>query len=105
MRNVISNDCDLNDIEFEEQLRIISEMSVGISGRTLRKIPILAHAFYTDHNFEGARDAIPLPEFMEAMRRAVLKYTLDSRHIKQTIENGCAKENLNWIKLLEETNL
>lgn len=78
---------DLSDSEFEEQLQTLSVASVGISGRTLRKIPILAHAFYTDHTFEEKRQGIPLSVFIEAMRKAISKYALDSRHIKSPKDN------------------
>lgn len=81
-RQVVSTDDSLTEDAFEVQLKVLSELSVGISGRTLRKIPILAHAFYTDHSFEGGSRAIPMKDFMEAMRNAILKYTVDSRHIK-----------------------
>lgn len=80
-RSVIA-ECDLTDAEFEERLQTLADSSLGISGRTLRKIPILAHAFYTDHTFgEGSRP-VALTEFINAMQQAILKHTVDSRGIK-----------------------
>ena len=81
-RQVVSAADSMPEEEYEANLRLLAEASLGISGRTLRKIPILAHAFYTEHIFEGSGQAIPLCKFMESMQNAILKYTADSRHIK-----------------------
>lgn len=85
-RNVVTMDeCSMTEVQFEEQLLRLSESSLGISGRTLRKIPILAHAFYTDHRFGQENRAIVMDDFLVAMEKAILKYTVDSRRIKKAV--------------------
>lgn len=96
-RQVVVRDELLNDEEFNGKLKQLSEASVGISGRTLRKIPILAHAFYTDHSFEGGSQAIPLSVFLESMSNAILKYTVDSRRIKSPADK---ESNWSWSTFL-----
>lgn len=90
-RQVVIKDDVFSEAEFERKLKQLAETSVGISGRTLRKIPILAHAFYTDHSFDGGSQAIPLSVFMESMNNAIAKYTNDSRHIKSPVIDKDAK--------------
>nr|XP_054771206.1 pachytene checkpoint protein 2 homolog [Lytechinus pictus] len=45
----------------------ISKDSVGLSGRTLRKLPFLAHAMYLQ------RSTVTLPDFLTALRKIVIK--------------------------------
>ncbi|XP_041455210.1 pachytene checkpoint protein 2 homolog isoform X1 [Lytechinus variegatus] len=45
----------------------ISKESVGLSGRTLRKLPFLAHAMYLQ------RSTVTLPDFLTALRKIVIK--------------------------------
>lgn len=82
-RQVVTRDNDVlrSEEEFEAKLKWLAEASGGISGRTLRKIPILAHAFYTEEGVDGVSRAVPLSKFVEAMGCAIAKYTLDSRHM------------------------
>ncbi|XP_044736682.1 pachytene checkpoint protein 2 homolog [Chrysoperla carnea] len=54
----------------------ISHLSVGLSGRTLRKIPFLAQALFLNKNKSSLR------EFLEAMRLAVLKHIEDTNSIE-----------------------
>ncbi|EZA57516.1 hypothetical protein DMN91_002709 [Ooceraea biroi] len=54
----------------------ISEMSEGLSGRTLRKIPFLAYALYLPRL---STSKIALDEFLPAMRTAVIKQKEESR--------------------------
>lgn len=82
MERSVIGERNLSDDEFDERLRSLAESSVGISGRTLRKIPILAHAFYTDHTFGGGSRPVALAEFIDAMKHAILKHTVDSHGIK-----------------------
>lgn len=86
-RNVIA-ECEITD-EIKSELQSLSELSVGISGRTLRKIPILAHAFYTDH---AKSDPVPLLAFLEAMFKAIAKHSSETRQINKVpikVEVGC----------------
>lgn len=61
----ISENFDENEMKSSLILKELSEISVGLSGRTLRKIPFLAHALFTKSNIVG------LPEFLESMKCAI----------------------------------
>lgn len=56
--NEIQNECS-------KKLLTICQNSVGLSGRTLRKIPFLAHALYVNS------DSVDLDLFLNAMLLAV----------------------------------
>lgn len=43
----------------------ICEQSIGLSGRSLRKIPFIAHALFLKQSF------VTLKEFLEAIEKAV----------------------------------
>lgn len=58
------------------ELEEICEMSVGLSGRTLRKIPFLAHALHLN------KETANLNEFLTAMKLAVNKYFDDKGKMK-----------------------
>lgn len=69
------------DFKSNSELKEICEMSVGLSGRTLRKIPFLAHALHL------RKQTADLDEFLVAMRSAVAKYFLDKGNMKNKILN------------------
>lgn len=48
--------------------------SEGLSGRTLRKIPFLAHAYYVQV------PQVSLEDFIKAMHKAVIKQIADGKH-------------------------
>lgn len=55
-----------NDVTKDSlQLREIAMKSHGLSGRTLRKLPFIAHAVYVQ------KDKVSLPEFLSALDKAV----------------------------------
>lgn len=78
MRRNVIEECEVTG-DIRSELQSLAELSVGISGRTLRKIPILAHAFYTDH----VNGPVPLQAFLEAMRKAINKHTIETRQINK----------------------
>lgn len=45
----------------------ICEQSLGLSGRSLRKIPFIAHALFLNQSL------VNLKEFLEAMEKAIFK--------------------------------
>ncbi|KAK8718750.1 hypothetical protein OTU49_014499, partial [Cherax quadricarinatus] len=59
----------------------IAGQSVGFSGRTLRKIPFLAHALHADS------PVVSLPRFLSAMQMAVLKQKEDKLQI--SVPDSC----------------
>lgn len=84
---------DLTGDAYQEELRSLAELSVGMSGRTLRKVPILAHAYFTEHSFSNETTRqMPLTEFMAAMRQAILKHKVESSGLQSSSEDK--KENL-----------
>ena len=62
----------------------LSQLSVGLSGRVIRKIPILAHAFQLLH------DRVTTEEYIHAMRSAILTHVSD----KQKMHNSNNLETL-----------
>ncbi|XP_055609729.1 pachytene checkpoint protein 2 homolog [Uranotaenia lowii] len=73
-------------------LKMLAQMSVGLSGRSLRKVPFLAHALYVK------QEETSLIKFISAMRSAVRKMCSDKSMLtgqekdaaesKQSNENG-----------------
>ncbi|EDW34506.1 GL21543 [Drosophila persimilis] len=61
---------ETEDIE-EGLLTDLSERSVGLSGRTLRKLPLLAHAQYTASELFEENGKIFLSDFLDAMLLAL----------------------------------
>uniref|UniRef100_A0A182PGX3 ABC transporter domain-containing protein n=1 Tax=Anopheles epiroticus TaxID=199890 RepID=A0A182PGX3_9DIPT len=61
----------------------IVQLSVGLSGRTLRKIPFLAHALFVKKETEGVLN------FLTAMRQAIRKVRNDKR---QLLSRHCSVE-------------
>lgn len=53
------------------RLEVLAELSVGLSGRSLRKVPFLAHALFVQ------RDETTLIKFLIAMRNAVRRMQAD----------------------------
>jgi hypothetical protein len=51
--------------------------SEGLSGRTLRKIPFLAHAYYVQV------PQVSLEDFIKAMHKAVIKQIADRKDFSQ----------------------
>lgn len=62
--------CVSNKLSLE--LYDLAEKSVGMSGRSLRKIPFLAHSLYLDKN------ATTIEDFLQAMQKAIIKQLSDT---------------------------
>ncbi|GLH05260.1 Transitional endoplasmic reticulum ATPase TER94 [Gryllus bimaculatus] len=56
----------------------ISKLSEGFSGRTLRKLPFLAHAYFVQ------KPSVSLTEFLNALEKAVGKFKQDCEELKRT---------------------
>lgn len=61
----------------------IAQVSQGLSGRTLRKLPLLAHAWFIQ------KDQVTLNEYLNALENAVKKNRKDVLHMKG---KGCEEE-------------
>lgn len=61
---------------YSESIKEISKKSIGLSGRTLRKLPFLAHAMFV----KRASAPIELSEFIGALEMAVDKHLNDQQH-------------------------
>lgn len=61
---------------FQEKLQKICEKSTGLSGRTLRKIPFIAHALFLH------RTPVSLEEFLEAMDKAIDREKKERKHFE-----------------------
>lgn len=66
-----SNDCI--------RLWSIAELSKGLSGRTLRKLPLLAHAWFI------RKDQVTLNEYLAALEEAVKKNRNDALHMQEKL--------------------
>lgn len=86
--NIISNELDLlpfNAISTTEGMERIDKQSAallevarlseGMSGRTLRKMPFLAHAWFI------RSEQVTFQEYLGALRLAVVKHRSDSKNI------------------------
>lgn len=56
---------NVHDISRIKKLRDISQMSVGLSGRTLRKIPLIAHSLFLNNDYAN------LETFLEGITKAI----------------------------------
>ncbi|BFF89831.1 pachytene checkpoint protein 2 homolog [Drosophila madeirensis] len=70
---------EVEDIE-EGLLTNLSERSVGLSGRTLRKLPLLAHAQYTASELFEQHGKIFLSDFLDALLLA-LEQNMREHHL------------------------
>ncbi|XP_020799413.1 pachytene checkpoint protein 2 homolog [Drosophila serrata] len=74
-------DLEAEDAE-EGLLTNLAEVSIGLSGRTLRKLPLLAHAQYTSSQFYEENQKISLSDFLDAMRLALDQHLTEQRLLK-----------------------
>uniref|UniRef100_A0A182QT70 AAA+ ATPase domain-containing protein n=1 Tax=Anopheles farauti TaxID=69004 RepID=A0A182QT70_9DIPT len=75
-----------------DMLLQVVKLSEGLSGRTLRKIPFLAHALYVK------KDSESMPNFLSAMRQAIRKVLndkalLSKRTLPAETVKGSVREN------------
>lgn len=66
----------------EGLLTQLAERSVGLSGRTLRKLPLLAHAQYTSSTLFELDQKISLSDFLDAMLEALEQHLGEQRLLK-----------------------
>ncbi|KAH8347264.1 hypothetical protein KR059_007812 [Drosophila kikkawai] len=74
-------DLETEDAE-EGLLSNLAEMSSGLSGRTLRKLPLLAHTQYTSSQLYEENEKISLSDFLDAMRLALEQHLGEQRLLK-----------------------
>lgn len=74
------------DLEVEDSheglLSRLAEASIGLSGRTLRKLPLLAHAQHTSSHLYEENQKIRLPDFLDAMLLALEQHLGEQRLLK-----------------------
>lgn len=61
------------------RLRNIAQLSKGLSGRTLRKLPLLAHAWFIQ------TEQITLNEYLAALEEAIKKNRADALHMQRKL--------------------
>ncbi|XP_065722848.2 pachytene checkpoint protein 2 homolog [Drosophila suzukii] len=66
----------------EGLLTQLAERSIGLSGRTLRKLPLLAHAQYTSSDLFELDQKISLSDFLDAMLEALEQHLAEQRLLK-----------------------
>lgn len=74
---------NFDDSKQTEQCRrlvALSVKSVGLSGRTLRKLPFLAHALHLQN------ETASLPEYLEALQEALRKHERDEKKLEETTD-------------------
>lgn len=76
---------NLNDNQDDSEglLSTLVELSAGLSGRTLRKLPLLAHAYHTSRDTFELNEKIGLSDFMDAMLFALKQHQADQRQLRQ----------------------
>lgn len=60
----------------ENKLLKVCEQSLGLAGRSLRKIPFIAHSLYVTKNFPS------LKEFLEAMEKALEREKIERNYFE-----------------------
>ncbi|XP_017058621.1 pachytene checkpoint protein 2 homolog [Drosophila ficusphila] len=63
----------------EGLLTKLAEMSVGLSGRTLRKLPLLAHVQYASSNLFEVDEKISLADFLDSIMMALEQHLEEKR--------------------------
>lgn len=63
--------------EYSKELLKVCELSAGFSGRTLRKVPFIAHALFSSN------DCITLQEFLNHMIEAVNYLRKERKHFEE----------------------
>ncbi|EDV41938.1 uncharacterized protein Dana_GF17719 [Drosophila ananassae] len=66
----------------EGLLTNLAERSIGLSGRTLRKLPLLAHAQFTSSDLFELDQKISLSDFLDAMMQALEQHLGEQRLLK-----------------------
>lgn len=66
----------------EDLISSLAERSVGLSGRTLRKLPLLAHAQHTSRDLFEVDQKITLSDFLDAMLLSLEQLLAEKRHLK-----------------------
>lgn len=79
---VRTEDLEGNQEDSEDLLTNLAERSVGLSGRTLRKLPLLAHAHHTSRDLFELNQKITLSDFLDAMLLALEQLLAEQRHLK-----------------------
>ncbi|XP_060650049.1 pachytene checkpoint protein 2 homolog [Drosophila nasuta] len=74
-------DLDTRAADAEGLLTKLAERSTGLSGRTLRKLPLLAHAQHTSRDSFELHQKISLADFMDAMLLALEQHLTDRHHL------------------------
>lgn len=76
---------NLNDNQSDSEglLATLVERSSGLSGRTLRKLPLLAHAYHTSQDSFELNEKICLWDFLDAMLLALEQHKADQQQLKQ----------------------
>ncbi|EDW80543.1 uncharacterized protein Dwil_GK11512 [Drosophila willistoni] len=72
---------EIEDAE-EGLLTSLAERSVGLSGRTLRKLPLLAHARFTSGDLFEPNEKIGLSDFLDSMLLALEHHLAEQHHLK-----------------------
>lgn len=63
-----------------KELKSIADLSIGLSGRSLRKIPFIAHALH----LSASDGPVEISEFLGALREAVIKHKCDEAALQRS---------------------
>ncbi|KAH8399396.1 hypothetical protein KR215_009673, partial [Drosophila sulfurigaster] len=74
-------DLDASAADAEGLLTNLAERSTGLSGRTLRKLPLLAHAQHTSRDSFALHQKISLVDFLGSMLLALEQHLTDRHHL------------------------
>ncbi|KAJ9100921.1 hypothetical protein QFC20_005337 [Naganishia adeliensis] len=74
----------------QASLRIagIANNCEGMSGRTLRRLPVLAHARYIGNNTTDEMHESPVEDWIDAMERVVTDEGTQMRHLEEAVGTG-----------------
>ncbi|XP_037952952.1 pachytene checkpoint protein 2 homolog isoform X1 [Teleopsis dalmanni] len=66
---------------YKQQIEEIVEQSSGLSGRSIRKIPLLAHALHLAENPNGFSQKLSVTKYLNAVKEALVKQHNDNKAI------------------------
>ncbi|ALC46673.1 pch2 [Drosophila busckii] len=82
-RGILINGEPGQDAQVESLLTTLATNSIGLSGRTLRKMPLLAHAHHMNWNIFELQTKIGLLDFLQAMHMALDQHLQEQQELKQ----------------------
>uniref|UniRef100_A0A1B0D966 AAA+ ATPase domain-containing protein n=1 Tax=Phlebotomus papatasi TaxID=29031 RepID=A0A1B0D966_PHLPP len=86
LQKLLEGELDAQEVGFLPEFLHLCQLSRGISGRTVRKLPFLAHANFIDEHEKRSKHGVDLLEFIKAMSAAMAKHISDSDCVNKPLK-------------------